>query len=63
MACIPAKVRPVQPFADAAPDRFLVQLAKITVYAAADEQSLVIFKARGVYSPEMERILSGHTNH
>jgi tRNA1Val (adenine37-N6)-methyltransferase len=54
----PTVIRPVQPFDDAAPDRFLVQLSK-TRKPCRREKALIIFKAQGIYSPEMERILSG----
>jgi len=54
----PARMRLVQPFAEATPDRFLVQLQK-TAKICREEKPLVIFQARGVYSPEMEKILSG----
>jgi tRNA1(Val) A37 N6-methylase TrmN6 len=54
----PANIRLVRPFADSAPDRFLAQLGKSQVPCKA-ESPLVIFKAKGVYSPELERILSG----
>lgn len=54
----PLKIRPVQPFTDSAPDRFLVQLGKSGA-SCLEEPALVIFEARGVYSPEMEKIFSG----
>jgi tRNA1Val (adenine37-N6)-methyltransferase len=54
----PAEIRPVQPFADAAPDRFLVQLQKIAKSYRL-KVPLIIFKAKGVYTLEMERILAG----
>jgi tRNA1Val (adenine37-N6)-methyltransferase len=54
----PEKIRLVQPFADAFPDRFLVRLGKARKHCAPDKP-LVIFKAKGVYTPEMEKILSG----
>jgi tRNA1(Val) A37 N6-methylase TrmN6 len=54
----PARMRLVQPFADALPDRFLVQLQK-AAKACREEKPLVIFKAQGIYSPEMEMILAG----
>jgi tRNA1Val (adenine37-N6)-methyltransferase len=54
----PADIRPVRPFADSAPDRFLVHLGKSGA-SCREEPALVIFRARGVYSPEMEKILSG----
>jgi tRNA1Val (adenine37-N6)-methyltransferase len=53
-----AKIRSVQSFADAAPDRFLVQLQKTTGKCQCQEP-LVIFKGKGSYTPEMERILTG----
>ena len=53
-----ARLRPVQPFADAPPDRFLAQLQK-TAGKCRHESPLVIFKGKGVYRPEMEKILSG----
>jgi tRNA1(Val) A37 N6-methylase TrmN6 len=54
----PEKIRLIQPFVTATPDRFLVQLGKLVV-PCREESPLVIFKAQGVYSAEMERILSG----
>jgi tRNA1Val (adenine37-N6)-methyltransferase len=54
----PEKIRLLRPFVAAAPDRFLAQLGKSQI-SCQEESPLVIFKARGVYSPEMERILSG----
>jgi tRNA1Val (adenine37-N6)-methyltransferase len=54
----PGRMRPVQPFADAPPDRFLVRLGK-TRKRCTPEKALVIFKTKGVYSQEAERILSG----
>jgi tRNA1Val (adenine37-N6)-methyltransferase len=54
----PKKIRLIRPFADAPPDRFLVRLGKSPV-PCQEESPLVIFKARGTYSPEMGRILSG----
>jgi len=54
----PARIRPVQPFAEAPPDRFLAQLGKSTGRCRR-EKPLVIFKARGIYTLEMERIFSG----
>jgi tRNA1Val (adenine37-N6)-methyltransferase len=54
----PEKNRLIRPFADAPCDRFLVRLGKSGA-PYREETELVIFNARGVYSPEMERILSG----
>jgi tRNA1Val (adenine37-N6)-methyltransferase len=54
----PAEIRLVQPFLDSVPDRFLARLEK-TRTACREELPLVIFKARGEYSPEMQKILSG----
>jgi tRNA1Val (adenine37-N6)-methyltransferase len=54
----PAETRPVQPFADSAPDRFLMLLGK-TRKSCRHHEPLVIFKSKGVYTPEMERILAG----
>jgi tRNA1Val (adenine37-N6)-methyltransferase len=54
----PANIRLVQPFADSAPDRFLAQLEKSAV-SCREESPLVIFKAKGVYCTEMEKILAG----
>jgi tRNA1Val (adenine37-N6)-methyltransferase len=54
----PEKNRLIRPFADAPCDRFLVRLGKSGA-PCREETELVIFNARGVYSPEMERILSG----
>ena len=53
-----ARFRPVQPFADSKPDRFLVQMGK-AAGRCRQEAPLVLFKERGVYTPEMERILAG----
>lgn len=50
--------RPVQPFADSKPDRLLMRLGK-TDGRCQREPPLVLFKDRGVYTPEMERILAG----
>ena len=55
---LPANIRPVQPFADSAPDRFLVQLKK-TARPCRLEEPLVVFKGKGIYSPEMVRIFAG----
>lgn len=57
----PANIRLVQPFADSAPDRFLAQLGKSRV-SCREEPVLVIFQTQGVYSQEMEKILSGAEN-
>ena len=54
----PVNLRPVKSFADSAPERFLTELGKSQV-ACREEPALVIFKSKGMYSPEMERILSG----
>jgi tRNA1(Val) A37 N6-methylase TrmN6 len=54
----PERMRPVQPFADAPPDRFLVRLGK-TRKRCAPEKPLVIFREKGAYTPEMDKILSG----
>jgi tRNA1Val (adenine37-N6)-methyltransferase len=54
----PVKICSVQPFTDGPPDRFLVRLEKSKA-PCREEPALVIFKARGVYSPEMEKIVSG----
>jgi len=54
----PAETRPVQPFADSAPDRFLVLLGK-TRKSYRHHEPLVIFKSKGVYTPEMEKTLAG----
>jgi tRNA1Val (adenine37-N6)-methyltransferase len=53
-----ARLRSVQPFADAPPDRFLVQLQK-TKSVCRSEEPLVIFKDKGVYTDEMMAILAG----
>ncbi|TFG77952.1 MAG: methyltransferase domain-containing protein [Chrysiogenales bacterium] len=53
-----ARLRSVRPFADADPDRFLAQLGKSTVRCRR-EKPLVIFRDKGVYTAEMEKILSG----
>jgi tRNA1Val (adenine37-N6)-methyltransferase len=54
----PAEIRPVQPFADSAPDRFLVQLKK-NAGTCRSREPLTIFQGKGVYTPEMEKILAG----
>lgn len=54
----PAKMRPVQPFADSAPDRFLVLLGK-TRKSCRHHEPLVIFKSKGAYTPELDEILAG----
>ena len=54
----PEKIRCVQPFADAPPDRFLVRLGKVKK-CCCPEKPLVLFKGKGVYTAEMEKILSG----
>jgi tRNA1Val (adenine37-N6)-methyltransferase len=53
-----AAYRPVQPFAAAPPDRLLMRLGKADGRCRR-EKPLVIFKTEGVYTPEMEKILSG----
>jgi tRNA1Val (adenine37-N6)-methyltransferase len=53
-----ATYRPVQPFADSKPDRLLMRLGK-TDGRCRRERPLVLFKDRGVYTAEMERILAG----
>lgn len=54
----PAEIRPVCPFADSAPDRFLVQLGK-SKKKCRWREPLVIFISKGVYTAEMEGILAG----
>ncbi|MCX6557663.1 MAG: methyltransferase [Candidatus Aminicenantes bacterium] len=54
----PARIRPVQPFIDAPPDRFLAQLERRAVRCRR-EKPLVIFREKGIYSAEMEKILAG----
>lgn len=54
----PKKIRFIQPFAAVPPDRFLVQLVESAV-PCRKKSALIIFKAQGVYSPEMEKVLSG----
>jgi tRNA1Val (adenine37-N6)-methyltransferase len=53
-----ARFRPVQSFADSKPDRFLVQLGKAGGRCRR-ERPLVLFRDRGIYTREMERILAG----
>lgn len=53
-----ARFRPVQPFADSKPDRLLVQLGK-SDGRCRREKPLVLFRDRGIYTAEMERILAG----
>jgi tRNA1Val (adenine37-N6)-methyltransferase len=53
-----ARLRAVRPFADSPPDRFLVQLGK-TAAPCRRERPLVIFREKGLYTAEMEKILSG----
>jgi tRNA1Val (adenine37-N6)-methyltransferase len=55
----PARLRHVRPFADSLPDRFLVQLQK-TKAKCRHEEPLVIFRGKGVYTSEMERMLAGN---
>ena len=52
------RVRRVFSFKDGPPDRFLVQL---TNYEAVSEEiePLIIFKDKGVYTEEMEKIFAG----
>lgn len=54
----PKKIRFIQPFAAVPPDRFLVQLVESAV-PCREKSALIIFKAQGVYNPEMEKVLSG----
>jgi tRNA1Val (adenine37-N6)-methyltransferase len=54
----PERIRRVRPFADAAPDRFLVQLQK-AARPCRRMKPLVVFKNKGTYTPEMEKILAG----
>jgi tRNA1(Val) A37 N6-methylase TrmN6 len=54
----PARLRTVRSFSCSPPDRFLVQLGK-TAASCRRERPLVIFRSRGVYTREMERILAG----
>jgi tRNA1Val (adenine37-N6)-methyltransferase len=54
----PEKTRLIRPFADAPADRFLARLGNSQA-SCRQEPALVIFADRGVYGPEMERILSG----
>ena len=54
----PEKIRSVQSVVDAPPDRFLVQLGKVKK-RCCPEKPLVLFKGKGVYTAEMEKILSG----
>lgn len=53
-----ARLRSIQPFADSAPDRFLVQLQK-TGARCRREEPLVIFQGKGIYTEEMLKILAG----
>jgi tRNA1Val (adenine37-N6)-methyltransferase len=52
------RFRQVQPFADSKPDRLLMELGK-SDGRYRRERPLVLFKDRGVYTAEMERILAG----
>lgn len=54
----PARVRSVRPFAESPPDRFLAELQK-KARKCRREKPLVIFRSKGVYTPEMERIFAG----
>jgi tRNA1Val (adenine37-N6)-methyltransferase len=54
----PARIRLVRSFADADPDRFLVQLGR-TQARCKQEAPLILFRKKGMYSAEMEIILSG----
>jgi tRNA1Val (adenine37-N6)-methyltransferase len=53
-----AKVREVFSFNDGKPERFLVQLTTYTV-STEKMNPLVIFKDKGIYTDEMDRILTG----
>jgi tRNA1(Val) A37 N6-methylase TrmN6 len=54
----PRRIREVFSFNDGKPGRFLVQL---TTYDAPPEtlEPLIIFKEKGIYTEEMNKILSG----
>ena len=54
----PEKIRSVQPFADSPADRFLAQLGK-SGGRCRRRKPLVIFREKGIYSAEMEKILAG----
>ncbi len=54
-----ARLRPVRPFADSPPDRFLVQLQK-TKAKCRHEEPLVFFRDKGIYTPEMAALLAGN---
>ncbi|MBN2345339.1 MAG: methyltransferase [Candidatus Aminicenantes bacterium] len=54
----PTRMRLVRSLAGASPDRFLVQLEK-TAAPCRRGKTLILFRSRGVYTPEMERILAG----
>ncbi len=54
----PARLRSVQPFAAAPPDRFLAQLQKQQA-SCRHEEPLVLFRGKGVYTTEMAALLAG----
>ena len=53
--------RLICPYVDGKPDRFVVQLGRIAGLST-EKEPLVVFKERGMYTPEMESILSGKTD-
>ncbi len=54
----PEQIRSVQPFADSPPDRFLVQFGKSSGHCRR-QKPLIVFREKGIYTAEMEKILSG----
>lgn len=56
----PRRTRKVFSFKDGNPERFLVQLSPCTVSKDNEKMTpLIIFKEKGIYTEEMEKILSG----
>lgn len=53
------RLRHIFSFAHGKPERFLIQLTNYDVFQE-ELQPLIIFKEKGVYTPEMDRILSGN---
>jgi tRNA1Val (adenine37-N6)-methyltransferase len=55
---LPSRFRPVRSFADSTPERLLVEFQR-GARRCRRERPLVIFRSKGVYTREMERILAG----
>jgi tRNA1(Val) A37 N6-methylase TrmN6 len=54
----PCRIREVFSFADGKPGRFLIQLSTIDV-PLGKMAPLIIFKEKGIYTEEMNEILTG----